>query len=80
MISVMAFQDGVVFKTKLFNIKRNAIILDDKHNMIMRESEEIQYILSKLTTNSIITITKLMLFLFMRYDLKNIGKELLTRV
>ena len=78
MIIVRVQSRGVVFETSIFSVKKDARIFNDENTLLMLPREEADYICSKLNTNSIITITKMLIYIMMRCELKR--KELLEHV
>ncbi len=78
MIIVTVQSRGIVYDTSIFSVKEDARIFNDEKTLLMLPREEADYICSKLNTNSIITITKILIYIRMRCGLKR--KELLERV
>ena len=78
MIIVQVQSRGIVFDTSIFSVKEDASIFNDENTLLVLPREEADYICSKLNTNSIITITKILIYIMMRCGLKR--KELLERV
>ena len=78
MMIVRVQSRGVVYETGIFNVEDDARIFDDENTLLILPHEEANYICSKLNTNSVITITRLLIYIKMRCGLKR--KELLNRV
>ena len=78
MIIVRVQSRGIVYETNILSVEDNVRIFNDENTLLILPHEEANYICSKLNTNSILTITRLLIYIKMRCGLKR--KELLNHV
>ena len=73
MILVRVHDKGMTYQTNVFSMENGAHVVNDDGVVLVNPTDEANYICSKLNTNSIITITKLLIFIWNRYGVKREG-------